>query len=163
MLKRFLLSAAIAVMFVFQTFIGSANAVELDVEARTVPLNEQGETIVLTLDQVALGRKRFNSSCASCHLSGGTKTNPNIDLSEEALSGAFPNRNNIAGLVDYMKNPTTYDGFTEISEVHPSLKSADVYPKMRNLSEDDLVAIAGHILTQPKVNPERWASGKDSF
>ncbi|MEL6225029.1 MAG: photosystem II cytochrome c-550 [Cyanobacteria bacterium J06627_8] len=163
MLKRFLLFTAVAVMFAFQTFAGSANAVELDVEARTVPINAEGDTIVLTLDQVALGRRKFNNTCASCHLSGGTKTNPNINLSEEVLSRAYPPRYNIEGLVDYMKNPTTYDGFTEISEIHPAIKSADVYPKMRNLSEEDLVAIAGHILTQPKVNPERWAGGKSSF
>ena len=163
MLRRYFLLAAIAVLFVFQTFVGQADAVELDTDIRTVPLNDQGETIVLSLDQVALGRKLFNETCAVCHLSGGTKTNPNIDLSVEALDGAFPSRNNIAGLVDYMKNPTTYDGFTEISEVHPAIKSADVFPKMRNLSEDDLVAIAGHILIQPKVNADRWASGKTKF
>jgi photosystem II cytochrome c550 len=163
MLKRFLLFAAVAVMFAFQTFTGPANAVELDADVRTVPLNDQGDTIVLTLDQIALGRKKFNSTCGTCHLTGRTKTNPNIDLSLDALKGAYPPRDNIEALVDYMKNPTTYDGFTEISEVHPAIKSADVFPKMRNLSEEDLVAIAGHILTQPKINPERWAGGKSRF
>ena len=50
-----------------------------------------------------------------------------------------------------MKNPTTYDGFEEISELHPSIKSADIFAEMRNLSDDDLYAIAGHILLQPKI------------
>jgi len=163
MLRRFFWVAAIAMLFISQTFVSPANAVELDAETRTVPLNDQGDTVVLTLDQVKAGRNLFNQTCAVCHLSGGTKTNPNIDLSAEALSGAFPSRDNIEGLVDYMKNPTTYDGFTEISEVHPATKSADVFPKMRNLSEEDLVAIAGHILLQPKVNSERWAGGKSKF
>ncbi len=163
MLRRFFMCVAIAALIFFQTAVGYANAVELDAEIRTVPLNDNGDTIVLSLDQVALGRRLFNDTCAVCHLGGGTKTNPNIDLSEEALSGAFPSRNNIVGLVDYMKNPTTYDGFTEISEVHPATKSADVFPKMRNLSEDDLTAIAGHILLQPKVNAQRWATGKSKY
>jgi photosystem II cytochrome c550 len=163
MLRRFFLFAAIAVLCVFQTFVGSVSALELDAETRTVPFNDQGDTVVLSLDQVALGRRLFNETCAVCHLGGGTKTNPNIDLSEEALNGAFPPRNNIEGLVDYMKNPTTYDGFTEIAEVHPATKSADVFPKMRNLTEDDLVAIAGHILLQPKINADRWAGGKSKF
>jgi photosystem II cytochrome c550 len=26
-----------------------------------------------------------------------------------------------------MKNPTTYDGEEEIAEIHPSIKSADIY------------------------------------
>lgn len=163
MLRRFLLFAAVAALCVFQTFVGSVHALELDAETRTVPLNDEGDTVVLSLDQVAVGRRLFNETCAVCHLGGGTKTNPNIDLSSEALDGAFPPRNNIEGLVDYMKNPTTYDGFIEIAEVHPATKSADVFPKMRNLSEDDLVAIAGHILLQPKINADRWAGGKFKF
>lgn len=163
MLKRYFLLVAIAIFFAFQSFIGSAQAVELDESIRTVPVNEEGDTTVLSIEQVAAGKRLFNDTCASCHLNGGTRTNPNVDLSPEALDGAFPPRNNIAALVDYMKNPTTYDGFTEIAEVHPATKSADIFPKMRNLSEDDLVAIAGHILIQPKVNSERWAGGKSSY
>jgi photosystem II cytochrome c550 len=31
---------------------------------------------------------------------------------------------------------------------------------MRSLTEDDLFAIAGHILTQPKVVAEKWGGGK---
>jgi photosystem II cytochrome c550 len=31
---------------------------------------------------------------------------------------------------------------------------------MRSLSEDDLFAIAGHILLQPKVLSEKWGGGK---
>lgn len=163
MLKRYFLLVAIAIFFAFQSFIGSASAVELDESVRTVPLNDEGDTIVLSVGQVASGKRLFNDTCATCHLSGGSRTNPNVDLSPESLDGAFPPRNNIEALVDYMKNPTTYDGVTEISEVHPATKSADIYPKMKNLSEDDLVAIAGHILIQPKVNSERWAGGKSSF
>ena len=47
------------------------------------------------------------------------KTNPNVGLDTEGLTLATPTRNCIAGLVDYMKNPTTYDGFESIAEVHP--------------------------------------------
>ncbi|MGF1536508.1 MAG: photosystem II cytochrome c-550 [Elainellaceae cyanobacterium] len=159
MLKRSILLIAIAVLFAFQ-LIGSATAVELDAETRTVPLNEEGDSIVLSLEQITLGRKQFNTACASCHLSGVTRTNPNIDLSPEALELATPPLDNLAALVDYMKEPTSYDGLYDISEVHPAIKSADIFPKMRNLSEEDLEAIAGHILLQPKVNAARWAGGK---
>ena len=59
-----------------------------------------------------------------------------------------------------MKNPTTYDGLESIAEIHPSIKSADIFPKMRSLSEDDLGTIAGHILMQPKIASEKWGGGK---
>ncbi|MEM8602467.1 MAG: cytochrome c-550, partial [Cyanobacteria bacterium P01_H01_bin.121] len=45
----------------------------------------------------------------------------------------------------------------------PSKKSADIYPKMRNLTDDDLVAIAGHILLQPKVQGSKWGAGKTRY
>ncbi len=93
-------------------------------------------------------------------MGGITKTNPNLDLRTETLALATPPRDNIEGLVDYMKNPTTYDGEQEIAEVHPSLRSADIFPKMRNLTEKDLVAIAGHILVEPKILGDKWGGGK---
>ncbi len=76
------------------------------------------------------------------------------------MAGATPNRNSIAGLVDYMKNPTTYDGEEEISELHPSTKSADIFTEMRNLTDKDLEAIAGYILLQPKIVGSQWGGGK---
>merc|ERR1712023_489330 len=51
-------------------------------------------------------------------------------------------------------------GLESIAEIHPSIKSADIFPKMRSLTEDDLEAIAGHILMQPKIVSEKWGGGK---
>jgi photosystem II cytochrome c550 len=62
-----------------------------------------------------------------------------------------------------MYNPTTYDGELEISELHPSKKSADIYPEMRNLTDEELEAIAGHILLQPKILGKGWGGGKVFF
>jgi photosystem II cytochrome c550 len=78
----------------------------------------------------------------------------------QTLALATPPRNSVDALVDYMKNPTTYDGLDSIAELHPSTQSSDIFPKMRNLTEDDLVAIAGHILLQPKVVGQKWGGGK---
>jgi len=138
----------------------AANAIELDEATRTIALDSNGKTTVLTSEQVKRGKRLFNASCGSCHTGGITKTNPNIGLDTEGLSLATPNRNSVAGLVDYMKNPTTFDGLDSIAETHPSIASADIFPKMRSLSEDDLFAIAGHILLQPKVVSEKWGGGK---
>jgi photosystem II cytochrome c550 len=160
MFRRLIGVVVATILLTFQMVIGSATAMELDEAIRTVPLNTQGETVVLSLKQVKEGKRLFNYACAQCHAGGVTKTNQNVGLDPEALTGALPKRNNIVGLVDYLKNPTTYDGETEISEIHPSIKSADIFPQMRNLTEDDLVAISGHILLQPKVVGAKWGGGK---
>lgn len=160
MFKRLIGVVVVTILLTFQMIVGSATAVELDEATRTVPLNDQGDTIVLSLKQVKEGKTLFQYACAQCHVGGVTKTNQNVGLEPEALALATPNRNNIEGLVDYMKNPTTYDGEEDISELHPSTKSADIFTEMRNLKEDDLVAIAGHILLQPKIVGNQWGGGK---
>jgi len=134
-------------------------AVELDDATRTVQLNGQ-KTVTLSLEQVKRGKRLFNNTCSICHNGGVTKTNPNVGLDSEALSLATPTRNTIEGLVDYLKNPTTFDGLESIAEIHPSIKSADIFPRMRSLTEDDLYAIAGHILVSPKIIAEKWGGGK---
>lgn len=160
MFKRLIGLAVATVLLTFQLVVGSATAVELSEAVRSVPLNENGDSVVLSLKQVKEGKRLFNFACAQCHAGGVTKTNQNVGLDPEALALATPPRNNVESLVDYMKNPTTYDGEEEIAELHPSTKSADIYPAMRNLTEDDLVEIAGHILLQPKIVGDKWGGGK---
>lgn len=160
MFKRLIGLAMVTVMLAFGLIVGSAAAVEMSEAIRTVPLNDKGDTTVLSLKQVQEGKRLFNYACAQCHVGGVTKTNQNVGLDPTALAGATPSRNNIEGLVDYMKNPTTYDGEEEIAEIHPSIKSADIYPAMRNLRDDDLTAIAGHVLLQPKILGDKWGGGK---
>jgi photosystem II cytochrome c550 len=160
MFRRLIGVVVVTVLLTFQLMVASATAVELDEATRTVPLNDKGDNITLSLKQVKEGKRLFQYACAQCHAGGVTKTNQNVGLEPEALALATPNRNNIEGLVDYLKNPTTYDGVEEISELHPSIKSADIFTEMRNLTEDDLVAIAGHILLQPKVVGTKWGGGK---
>ena len=138
----------------------TAFAIELDEASRTIVLDPAGKTVILTPEQVKRGKRLFNSSCGTCHTGGITKTNPNVGLDAEALSFATPSRDNIVSLVDYMKNPTTYDGLESIAEIHPSIISADIFPKMRSLTEEDMYSIAGHILLQPKVIAEKWGGGK---
>jgi photosystem II cytochrome c550 len=140
-------------------FASTSWSIELDEATRTIQLNNS-KTVTFTPEQVKRGKRLFQSTCSVCHTGGITKTNPNVGLDSEALSLATPARNTIEGLVDYMKNPTTFDGLESIAELHPSIKSADIFPKMRTLTEDDLVAIAGHVLIQPKIVSEKWGGGK---
>ena len=144
----------------FSLFVDYSVAIDLDEATRTVTLDISGNTTVLSPEQVKRGKRLFNATCGACHVGGITKTNPNVGLDPEALSLATPRRDNIVSLVDYMKNPVTYDGLESIAEVHPSIKSADLYPRMRSITDEDLYSIAGHIMLQPKIVTEKWGGGK---
>jgi photosystem II cytochrome c550 len=113
--------------------------------------------------EIKTGRKLFNDSCGTCHAGGITKTNQNVGLDPETLALATPPRNSVDALVDYMKDPTSYDGEYSISDVHPSLRSSDVFVKMRDLDDEDLRLIAGYILVAPKVQGIQWGGGKIYF
>ena len=160
MLKKYSQLFSLVFFAIFGLFVTTASAIELDEATRTVVVDGTGKTIVLTPEQVKRGKRLFNATCGACHVGGITKTNPNVGLDSEALGLATPRRDNIAALVDYLKNPTTYDGLESIAEVHPSIKSADIYPRMRSVTDEDLTAIAGHILLQPRIVSEKWGGGK---
>ncbi len=153
------ISKSILTLVISLGITSSSWAIDLDEASRTVQLSAT-KSVTLTPEQVKRGKRLFISSCSVCHTGGITKTNPNVGLDTEALSLATPTRNTVEGLVDYLKNPTTFDGLESIAEIHPSIKSADIFPKMRTLTEDDLVAIAGHVLLQPKIVAEKWGGGK---
>ena len=160
MFKKYSKFCALILFGIFNIFVTTASAIDLDEATRTVTVDSSGTTTVLSPEQVKRGKRLFNATCGACHVGGVTKTNPNVGLDPEALSLATPRRDNIVGLVDYMKNPTTYDGLDSIAEVHPSIKSADIYPRMRSLTDDDLYAIAGHIMLSPRILTEKWGGGK---
>lgn len=151
---------SIICLFSFGLCVTTAAAIDLDEATRTVVKDSSGTTVILSPEQVKRGKRLFNATCGACHVGGITKTNPNVGLDPEALSLATPRRDNINAIVDYLKNPTSYDGLESIAEVHPSIKSADLYPRMRSVTDDDLYAIAGHILLQPKIVTEKWGGGK---
>lgn len=160
MLKKYLKLCSLILFCIFSVFITAADAIDLDEATRTVTVDSSGSTTVLSPEQVKRGKRLFNATCGACHVGGITKTNPNVGLDPEALSYATPRRDNINALVDYMKNPTTYDGLDSIAEVHPSIKSGDIYPRMRSLTDEDLYSIAGHIMLSPKILSEKWGGGK---
>ena len=163
MFKKYSQIVSILFVGIFGLFVTTASAIDLDEATRTVIQDSKGNTTVLTPEQVKRGKRLFNATCGACHLGGITKTDPNVGLDPEALSLATPRRDSIDGLVDFLKNPTSYDGLESIAEVHPSIKSADIYPRMRSVTDDDLTAIAGHILLQPKIITEKWGGGKIYF
>jgi len=161
MLKRLIWVVVVAIFFAFQLNIGNAVALELNEEARTVQLNGEGEEVVVSLQDVKQGQRLFVNACSYCHNNGRTKTNPNVTLSSADLAGAEPPRDNIVAIVDYLKNPKTYDGEEDISLFHPNTTRSDLYSEMRNLTDDDLEALAGYLLVQPNVRGALWGGGKE--
>jgi len=161
-----LLTKAIAIYIVLVALmlaffvVDSAIAGEIPAAALTVPLNESGKSLTLTTQQFMQGQQKFNNSCAQCHIDGGTKTNPDVDLGQSSLTNATPSRDNVEGIINYLKEPTTYDGLGSLAELHPSIQRADLFPRMGGLTEDDLGAIAGYILAKPQIIGEQWAGGK---
>ncbi|QEY33160.1 cytochrome c-550 [Synechococcus sp. RSCCF101] len=140
-----------------------AMAAQWDAATLTVPADASGTEVTFSEPEIKSGRRLFNDSCGTCHAGGITKTNQNVGLDPEALALATPPRDSVASLVDYMKDPTSYDGEFSIADIHPSLRSSDVFVKMRDLDEDDLRLIAGYILVAPKVQGNQWGGGKIYF
>ncbi len=154
-MKRFILLAIATVFFFFQFQTNAVNALELNEETRTIALDETGKTTIMSDQQVSNGNRIFIQNCTKCHLQGKTKTNNNVSLGLEDLSKAEPPRDNLLALVDYLKYPTSYDGEDDYTELHPNVTRPDIYPELKNLTEDDVYDVAGYMLVAPKLD-ERW-------
>lgn len=63
-------------------------------------------------------------------------------------------------MVDYLKNPTSYDGELDLSQLHPNTVRADIWSSMRNLNEEDLQNVSGYVLVQAQVRGVAWGGGK---
>jgi photosystem II cytochrome c550 len=144
-------------------FAGPAQAAQWTAEQLTVPASPDGALVTFSEQEIKAGRKLFNTSCGTCHAGGITKTNQNVGLDPETLALATPPRDSVSALVDYLKDPTSYDGEYSIADVHPSLRSSDVFVQMRNLDDEDLRLMAGYILVAPKVQGQQWGGGKIYF
>ena len=145
------------------TFSSPALAAQWDADTLTVNVDASGTEVTFSEQEIKTGRKVFNTSCGTCHAGGITKTNHNVGLDPETLALATPARNNVEGLVDYLNDPTSYDGEYSIADLHPSIRSRDLYPAMRDLTDEDLRLMAGYILVAPKVLGEEWGGGKIYF
>ena len=161
-LARTLLALPLALLLLVGV-AAPAQAAQWSSEQLTVPADADGSLVTFSEQEIKTGRKLFNNSCGECHAGGITKTNQNVGLDPETLALATPARDNVAALVDYMKDPTSYDGEYSIADVHPSIRSSDIFVKMRDLDDEDLREMAGYILVAPKVQGIQWGGGKVYF
>ncbi|MEM9568995.1 MAG: photosystem II cytochrome PsbV2 [Cyanobacteria bacterium P01_E01_bin.34] len=75
-----------------------------------------GTMTTITAEQLSQGKRLFESNCLNCHVGGATLPNPTVALSLKDLSNATPRRDNLAALVEFQREPMTFDGFEESIE-----------------------------------------------
>mmetsp|Transcript_40474 Transcript_40474/g.104716 ORF Transcript_40474/g.104716 Transcript_40474/m.104716 type:complete len:223 (-) Transcript_40474:88-756(-) len=143
--------------------VSSAGPARADLEDTLIPVDGKGKTATLTKEQLVRAKRLFNNACAICHVGGGNRTNQNVGLGMEELQGGLPTRATVEGIVNFLNAPVTYDGLKDVSETHPSIKSADLFPKMRSMKQQDLVDISMYILYQNFTIPEKWGGGKQYY
>jgi len=61
-------------------------------------------------------KNRFQSACSNCHVGGATLSAPNISLSLKDLRGSTPPRDTLQALMEYQRDPRSYDGSDSIYE-----------------------------------------------
>jgi len=143
--------------------VTSPGVASAEVEDQQIAVDGKGKTMTFSKEQLVRAKRLYNNTCAICHVGGGTRTNQNVGLSTEELEGAVPARTNINAIVAFLNNPTTYDGLYDISENHPSIKSADLFPKMRSMKQQDLYDMSAFILYNCQTIPEKWGGGKQYY
>lgn len=75
-----------------------------------VKVDEQGHTQQFSAEDLSFGKELFEAHCLNCHVGGATLPDPTVSLALDTLAGATPPRDNINGIVAFLREPMTYDG-----------------------------------------------------
>lgn len=76
-------------------------------------LDKQGNTKEFSAEDLSQGKQLFETHCLNCHVGGATLPNPTESLSLNTLAGATPPRDTVNALVEFLRQPMTYDGSEE--------------------------------------------------
>lgn len=112
----------------------------------------KGKTQSFSPEELSQGKKLFENNCMNCHVGGATLPAPEVSLSLEKLKAANPPRDNINGLVDYLRHPMIYDGSEETYWCREVPESW--------MPKEQVESLAAFILTAAQKAPG-W--GADSF
>jgi len=113
---RCLLVTLVAVISVFMVSSPAHAAVDkyvrrfLAKEPISLDVDAKGQTKQFSPEDLSAGKELFETNCINCHVGGATLPDPTLSLALDTLAGATPPRNNINGLVDFLREPMTYDG-----------------------------------------------------
>ena len=114
-------------------------------EQISLDLDGQGNRKEFSPQQLSDGKQLFSSNCINCHVGGATLPDPEVSLSLTKLKGATPPRDNINGLVAFMRQPMTYDGSEETYWCRQVANSL--------LSQQQVESLAAFVLTAAKKAP----------
>lgn len=79
-------------------------------EPVALAVDEAGQTKQFSGEDLSVGKELFETNCINCHVGGATLPDPTVSLGLKTLAGATPSRDNINGIVDFLREPMTYDG-----------------------------------------------------
>lgn len=79
-------------------------------EPVSLDFDGQGQMAQFSGEDLSAGKELFETHCLNCHVGGATLPDPTVSLSLKTLAGATPPRDNINGLVAFLREPMTYDG-----------------------------------------------------
>jgi photosystem II cytochrome c550 len=82
------------------------------VEPVELPIDAEKTHAFSNLD-LSEGKRLFEENCLNCHVGGATLPDPTASLAIEALQQATPPRDTISRLVEFIRQPMTYDGSEE--------------------------------------------------
>lgn len=112
-----LLAAFIALLSVFTVSSPAHAAVDnyvrryLNVaEPVSFAVDGKGDTKQFSGEDLSVGKALFETNCINCHVGGATLPDPTVSLALDTLAGATPPRDTINGIVDFLREPMTYDG-----------------------------------------------------
>ncbi|MEN9217266.1 MAG: photosystem II cytochrome PsbV2 [Gloeomargarita sp. HHBFW_bins_162] len=111
----------------------------------TLSADARGTEQTFTPQDLSAGKQLFESNCINCHVGGATLPNPRVSLSLADLHGATPPRDNIAALVNFIRQPQNYDGTED------SYTCRELSPK--SVSDQEAAQLAAFILQAAKVAP----------
>lgn len=136
------------------TMGGAAQAGDLDTyvvkflkvqEPVPIVVDAQGNTRNFSAEEISEGKRLFENNCLNCHVGGSTLPDPRISLSLADLAGATPPRNQVQALVDFMREPLSYDG-TEAAYLCREVPSSW-------LSDEQVANLAAFILRAADIAP----------
>lgn len=71
------------------------------------------DTQLFTAEEFSQGKHLFEENCINCHVGGITLPDPDVSLSLVALQNATPPRDTVLALMEFLRQPMTYDGQAE--------------------------------------------------
>lgn len=114
---RCVLATLLAVVSIFMVSSPAQAAIDSYVkrylqatEPISLDLDGKGQTKQFSAEDLSVGKELFEAHCLNCHVGGATLPDPSVSLALETLAGATPPRDNINGIVNFLREPMTYDG-----------------------------------------------------